>query len=66
MKLAKVIVSIITALVISVASACIASNATKKNLDPREMKCWVEGNTIYLEAPDGNVWVHKIKEENEK
>lgn len=64
MKLAKVIVAIITAVTISVASACIASNATK--LAPEQMKVWVEGNTVYLEAPDGNVWVHKIKEEDEK
>ena len=61
MKLAKVIVTIITALAISVTSACIASKVAKKDFDPREMKCWVEEGFVYLETPDGNVWIHEIE-----
>lgn len=60
MKLVKGIVVIIIAAAIAVASACIASSA-KKNLDPEQMKVWVEGNVIYLEYPDGNVWAHEVK-----
>lgn len=61
MKLAKVIVAIITAVTISVASACIASSATKKSFDPERMKVWVEGKFVYLETLDGNVWVHEVE-----
>lgn len=60
-KLVKAIVAIIIAATIAVASACIASSAMKKNLDPEQMKVWVEGNVVYLEYPDGNVWVHEVK-----
>lgn len=61
MKLAKVIVAIIIAATIAVVSACIASSTTRKNIDPEKMKVWVDGNIIYLEYPDGNVWVHEIE-----
>lgn len=61
MKLVKGIVAIIIAATIAVASACIASSAMKKNLDPEQMKVWVEGNIVYLETPDGNVWVHEVE-----
>lgn len=57
----RVIVAIIIAATIAVASACIASSATRENLDPEKMKVWVEGKIIYLEYPDGNVWVHKVE-----
>ena len=61
MKLVKGIVAIIVAATIAVASACIASNATRENLDPEKMKVWVEDNIIYFETPDGNVWVHEVE-----
>ena len=61
MKLVKGIVAIIVAATIAVASACIASNATRENLSPEQMKVWVEGSIIYLETPDGNVWIHEIE-----
>ena len=61
MKLVKGIVAIIIAAAIAVASACIASSATRENLAPEQMKVWVEGNIVYLEAPDGNVWIHEVK-----
>lgn len=61
MKLVKGIVAIIIAATIAVASACIASSATRENLDPEKMKVWVDGNIIYLEYPDGNVWVHEVE-----
>lgn len=57
----RVIVAIIIAATIAVASACIAGSATRENLDPEKMKVWVEGKIIYLEYPDGNVWVHKVE-----
>lgn len=60
-KLVKGIVAIIVAATIAVASACIASNAAKKNLDPEKMKVWVEDNIVYLKTPDGNVWVHEVE-----
>lgn len=61
MKLIKGIVVIIIAAAIAVASACIASSATRGNLDPEKMKVWVDDNIIYLGTPDGNVWVHEIE-----
>ena len=61
MKLIKEIVVIIIAAAIAVASACIASSATRKNLDPEKMKVLVDDNIIYLEYPDGNVWVHNVE-----
>ena len=61
MKLVKGIVTIIIAAVIAVASACIASSATRENLTPEKMKVCVEGKIIYLEYPDGNVWVHNVE-----
>ena len=61
MKLVKGIVAIIIAATIAVASACIASNATRENLAPEQMKVWVEGNVIYIETQDGNVWVHEVE-----
>ena len=61
MKLVKGIVAIIIAATIAVVSACIASSATRKNLAPEQTKVWVEGNIVYLETPDGNVWIHEVK-----
>lgn len=57
----KVIVTIIVAATIAVMSACIASSATKKNLDPEQVKVWIESNIVYLEYPDGNVWAHEVE-----
>ena len=61
MKLVKGIAAIIIVATIAVASACIASSATRKNLDPEKMKVWVDDNIIYIEYPDGNVWVHNVE-----
>lgn len=61
MKFVKIIVAIIFAATIAVVSACIASNTTKENLDPEQMKVWVEDGFVYIETPDGNVWVHEVK-----
>lgn len=60
-KIFKSITLVVIATAIAVVSACIASNAAKKNLAPEQMKVWVEGNIVYLEAPDGNVWAHEVK-----
>lgn len=60
-KMFKVVGAIIIVATIAVVSAYIASNATKKNLDPRGMKCWVEEGFVYLETPDGNVWIHEVE-----
>lgn len=60
-RLSKTIVAITIAVMISVASACIASSATKKSFDPERMKVWVEGKFVYLETLDGNVWVHEVE-----
>lgn len=60
-KIFKSIILVVIATAIAVVSACIASNVAKKNLDPEKMKVWVDDNIIYLETPDGNVWIHEVK-----
>ena len=60
-KIFKSIILVVVATAIAVVSACIASNVAKKNLDPEKMKVWVEGKIIYIEYPDGNVWVHNVE-----
>lgn len=60
-KIFKSITLIVIATSIAVASACIASSATRENLDPEKMKVWVDDDIIYLEYPDGNVWAHEVK-----
>ena len=56
-KIFKSITLVVVATAIAVVSACIASNATA----PEQMKVWVKGNIVYLETPDGNVWVHEVE-----
>lgn len=60
-KIFKSITLVVIATAIAVVSACIANNATKKNLAPEQMKVWVEGKFVYLETLDGNVWVHEVE-----
>lgn len=60
-KIFKSITLVVIATAIAVVSACIAFNASRKNLAPEQMKVWVEGNLVYIETLDGNVWVHEVE-----
>ena len=57
----KKIFIVVIATAIAVVSACIANNAAKKNFAPEQMKVWVKGDIVYIETPDGNVWIHDVK-----
>lgn len=60
-KIFKNAVVIVITAVIAAVSVCIASRPAKNTVDPEQMEVWIEDNIVYLETPDGNVWVHEVE-----
>lgn len=60
-KIFKSITIVVITAAIAAVSAYIASRPAKNTVNPEQMKVWIEDNIVYLETPDGNVWVHEVE-----